>query len=171
MTTVAPIGADGRVAPLIRVTTGGPDGPVGPPPPPPQAATRMTALAIATAEPTGRHIRAPLGWTFLSPVLQGDSLEDVRETRAVTLILAEERCDGCHGARRPRCTRMRLRATRQQATELSAQHRNVHDGAAPKSGRSHYGTSSSATIPPNPSGTVATPLGTTQSVPSTSRLK
>src|SRR5205807_1056821 len=35
----------------------------------------------------------------------------------------------------------------------------------------HYGTMSTATIPPSPSGTVATPLGTTQSDPSTSRLK
>src|SRR5437870_13763819 len=34
-----------------------------------------------------------------------------------------------------------------------------------------YGTTSSATIPPSPSGTVATPLGTTQSDPSTCRLK
>src|SRR5439155_3856264 len=36
---------------------------------------------------------------------------------------------------------------------------------------SSYGTISTATIPPSPSGTVATPLGTTQSDPSTSRLK
>jgi len=34
-----------------------------------------------------------------------------------------------------------------------------------------YGTMSTATIPPSPSGTVATPFGTTQSAPSTSRLK
>src|SRR5216117_41131 len=34
-----------------------------------------------------------------------------------------------------------------------------------------YGTTSNATIPPSPSGTVATPLGTTQSDPSTCRLK
>src|SRR5256886_892143 len=34
-----------------------------------------------------------------------------------------------------------------------------------------HGTTSNATIPPSPSGTVATPLGTTQSDPSTCRLK
>lgn len=34
-----------------------------------------------------------------------------------------------------------------------------------------YGTRSTATTPPNPSATVATPLGTTHSLPSTSRLK
>src|SRR6266446_7006869 len=37
--------------------------------------------------------------------------------------------------------------------------------------QSPHGTTSNATIPPNPSGTVATPLGTTQSDPSTCRLK
>src|SRR5207249_8577508 len=35
---------------------------------------------------------------------------------------------------------------------------------------SPYGTISTATIPPSPSGTVATPLGTTQSDPSTSKI-
>src|SRR2546428_972868 len=37
--------------------------------------------------------------------------------------------------------------------------------------QSPHGTTSNATIPPSPSGTVATPLGTTQSDPSTCRLK
>src|SRR5438094_589256 len=44
-------------------------------------------------------------------------------------------------------------------------------GRPPERVTLHYGTTSTATIPPSPSGTVATPLGTTQSVPSTRTLK
>src|SRR2546427_4334274 len=45
------------------------------------------------------------------------------------------------------------------------------DTTAVKQALCIYGTTSTATIPPIPSGTVATPLGTTQSDPSTCRLK
>src|SRR5438445_312657 len=46
-----------------------------------------------------------------------------------------------------------------------------YEPTQPPSSNWPQGTTSTATIPPSPSGTVATPLGTTQSDPSTCRLK
>src|ERR1041385_718708 len=59
----------------------------------------------------------------------------------------------------------------QTSTRLRHYEPTQPPSSIPPCASSLYGTTSNATIPPNPSGTVATPLGTTQSDPSTCRLK
>src|SRR5207247_11014226 len=69
----------------------------------------------------------------------------------------------------PQCTSRRETDAQHAAPTLRADATAVKQSLLGAS--SHYGTPSKPTIPPSPSGTVATPLGTTQSDPSTCRLK